>query len=369
MDRGYYDDLVERYAAHVSKVPGVLGIVLFGSVSTPGLSDIDIVVTVSDGGPWPNWEDISLRRFAKGHPAQRVLLHDIFVWPKSVAENAESFFYVDQQTVLHGDRLGGNMPSHLGRHFRQLLSMDYLIHRFNSLSDLLTRPKSDLRGVLLFISTLRHTCRLACELNLISQSDSDTILNDIDSLRDASIGGGFQVDLLNDWPERIVHLLWTTLKTLAHQIGIDSANASIRYWQPNTKLVFLNSKSADGIADWRRIIEKQTKRLGSPRVRAAPLPAEAYVHVQRYFDPSLSSTIELSSFYPKIPGCKDNILGEAREIRVRSVMSHWRLLNTRQFTGSSGIGYLGVGKPSRPTVKTKVLRKLAELNALRMPKL
>ena len=366
MDRSHYDDLVQKYVDRVSKLPGVLGIVLFGSVSTPGLSDIDIVVTVPDEGPWPNWEDISLRLLAKGHPAESVLAHDVFVWPKSVADNAESFFYVDQQTVLHGDRLGGKLPSHLHEPFRQLLSMDYLLHRFDSLSGLLCQPENDLRSVLLFISTLRHTCRLAIELNLISQSDSDTIFKDINSLREASLSGSFHVDLLNEWPERIVQLLWSTLKTLARQMEIDGKDVSTRQWQPNPRLIFLNSKSSDGVADWKKVMERQTKL--SRYVRAAPVPAEAYSHVQRYFDSSLSTTSELRRFYPKIVGCQDNRLGEAREIRARSVMSHWRLLDSGRYNQSSGKGYLGVAKPAPPTLKSKVLQKLAVFNAHRMPR-
>ena len=366
MDPQHYDDLVEKYVDRVSEVPGVLGIVLFGSVTTPGLSDIDIVVTVPDEGPRPNWEDISLKRLAENHPAEAVLAHDVFVWPKSVADNAESFFYVDQQTVLHGDRLGGKLPSHLNESFRQLLSMDYLTHRFDSLSGLLCRPQNDLRTVLLFISTLRHTCRLAVELNLISQSDSDAISKDINSLREASLGCSFDIELLSEWPERIVDLLWSTLKTLALQMEIDGADVSKRQWQPNPKLVFLNSKSHNGVVGWKKILKKQTKL--SRFVRAVPTPAEAYSHVQRYFDSTLSTTRELSSFYPKIVGLKDNHLGEAREIRVRSVMSHWRLLDSCRYNGSSGKGYLGVAKPVQRTFKSQVLQKLAVFNAYRMPK-
>ena len=137
VDPNHYDDLIQKYVDKVSKVDGVLGIVLFGSVSTPGLSDIDLVVTVADEGPWPNWDDISIRKIAVGHPAESVIAHDVFVWPKSVADNAESFFYVDQQTVLHGAKLGGNLNPGLLNSFRRLLSMDYLTHRFDSLSHIL----------------------------------------------------------------------------------------------------------------------------------------------------------------------------------------------------------------------------------------
>ena len=52
VDPKHYDDLIQSYVEEVSAVDGVLGIALFGSVTTPGLSDIDLIVTVPDEGPY-----------------------------------------------------------------------------------------------------------------------------------------------------------------------------------------------------------------------------------------------------------------------------------------------------------------------------
>ena len=165
----------------------------------------------------------------------------------------------------------------------------------------------------------------------------------------------------------MVDLLWSTLKSLAGEMGIDSELVTGRQWQPNPRLIFLNSKSKQGVTDWKKMFEKQTKL--SRYVRAAPIPAEAYSHVQRYFDPSLSTTDDLSYFHPQIVGHKNDRLREAREIRVRSVISHWRILDSNRYVSSSGKGYLGIAMPFRRNLKAKVLGKLAVFNAFRMPKI
>jgi len=208
VDPKHYDDLIQSYVKKVSAVDGVLGIALFGSVTTPGLSDIDLIVTVPDEGPYPTWEQISLLQHAQGHPAQNVVAHDIFVWPQSVAQNAEAFFYVDQQTVLYGSRLGGRLDEKLIPQFKQLLTMDYLLHRFDSLATILLSRHVAIRTVLLFISTLRHTISLAVELDLLDQVAGEALREDINSLRAAAIARKVDQDVFDQWPNRIVELLW-----------------------------------------------------------------------------------------------------------------------------------------------------------------
>ena len=368
MDRQHYDDLVSLYVDRVSQLEGVLGIVLFGSVSTPGLSDIDIVVTVADNGPWPEWEKISLRNIAQGHPAESVVAHDVFVWPREVAEKAESFFYVDQQTVLSGSVLGGNLDPDLGNSFSQLLSMDYLLHRFESLSSILTSRQVTLRSVILFISTLRHTCHLAAGLNLISQTASDQMVTDITDLRLAVLETGFTDDMLDDWPEKIIRLLWSVTLALASQLDLDNQTVSVRKWYSGPRQAFLNSDSKDGVDEWEECIRRQSSQLINKYVRAAPVPSAVYSHVQNYFEMDSPSGNYLSLHYPTIFGdhCS-HVLTQARKLRVKSVIRHWQFLNESGYMSSSGKGYIGVGMPRRNTIKDKFLKQLCLLNTLRLP--
>lgn len=367
VDSHHYDDLVEMYVDCVSRIDGVLGIVLFGSVSTPGLSDIDIVVTVRDNGPFPDWNSISLKRLAKNHPAESIVAHDIFVWPERVARNAESFFYVDQQTVLMGNRLGGELTPSQMQSFQQLLSMDYLIHRFDSLSHLLSLPQISLRSALLFISTLRHTCVLAAKLNLMTQAESDATISDINALRSEAINNKNAEALLAGWPERIVRLLWSTTIEMGKQMQLNHSKENPKNWQPSSKLVFVGSNSNDGVPSWKLAFTPELKGWSSKYVRAAPIPAIAYHHVLKYFDVDSPSGNFLANAYPRI--FKDRLKetpSAARVTRVESVVQHWNLTNRSGFVASSGKGYLGVAMPAKPGLKDTLLRQLARFHAQRL---
>ena len=366
VNRRHYDDLVEMYVECVSKVDGVLGVVLFGSVSTPGLSDIDIVVTVPDHGPYPDWDNISLKRLAKGHPAESVVAHDVFVWPEQVARNAESFFYVDQQTILQGAKLGGELPANLRNSLRQLLSMDYLIHRFDSLSQLLCLRQIPIRSVLLFISTLRHTCRLANQLELISKAEADEAISDINELRVAAIQQRCTSSMLNSWPERIVKLLWSTMISLGQQMDLNPSIGTAKQWQPSTKLVFVGSDSEDGVSQWSKLFERQANCWATKYVRVAPIPKIAYSHMLGYFNTNSEASETLAQHFPRISNKlgksgsnHQSALFEARAVRLDSVINHWEFLRRSGFNASSGKGYLGLAMPAKPGFKNSIYRQLS----------
>ena len=57
-----YNELISSYVNIVKKVEGVKSIVQIGSFSTPGLSDIDIIVIVDDLNP-PKWDEISIKKY------------------------------------------------------------------------------------------------------------------------------------------------------------------------------------------------------------------------------------------------------------------------------------------------------------------
>lgn len=368
VDANHYDDLVNKFVDQVTSVDNVLGVVLFGSVSTPGLSDIDLVVTVADGRPWPRWQDISLKRLAKGHPAESVVAHDVFVWPESVSKNAESFFYVDQQTVLHGDRLGGNIDDSLNERFRELLTMDYLIHRFESLSALLCSKQVALRSIMLFISTFRHTCHLASELGLITEQEAERTVADINALRLLSVSGSVTQKHFLGWPERLIRLLWKTVIKLAERLGLDDSGISKKIWQPNPRVVLLNSFATDGVEQWHKCIEAQRNHFFGKYVRAIPIPAVTLSHVQEYCDPKSDSGRYLKQQFPSIFGlCTGSGTTPARQTRIESVIQHWDLLSNADYIDSSGKGYAGIGMPSTPTIKKECLRQLAKFNAFLMP--
>ena len=367
VDPVHYGNLVDQYTDLVSKVEGVKDVILFGSVSTPGLSDVDLVVTVADSGIRPRWEDISLLKIAQGHPAESIIAHDVFVWPESVAKHAESFFYVDQQTVLKGQELGGELSPKFTREFRQLLSMDYLIHRFDSLSQILFSRTYSLRGLLLFISTLRHTCRLAVELNLLPPIQSDEFILEINQLRSTAIERQrLKSSDFDGWPERIIDLLWDTMIALGKQLNLSDPIENSRNWTPSSRLVFIGSDQTDGVGEWKKIFHQQSGSLLSRYVRSAPLPSIALAHIRQYGSKNTDDGRRLAKSFPKIFNNVNTEPSTARQIRVDAVLRHWNLISEASYGASSGKGYIGVSMPSDPGLKDKIIKVMASLNASRL---
>ena len=361
-----YDHLVASYVERVSQLPGVQGVVKFGSVTAPGLSDIDLVVTITDDGPVPQWEQLSLLRHSEGHPARSVVAHDVFVWPESVARNAEAFFYVDQQTVLCGDRLGGEIDSAVCDELRDLIVMDYLIHRFESLAVLLVAPTANLRSVLLFISTLRHSCRLAADIGVMSLDTCELVIADILELRLAALTQSVSQDQLDTWPARLVEILWQLAIGLGQRLGLKS-EAATRRWSPSSRQVFVNCESEDGVRSWQEYISAQLNRWPSRYVRAAPVPSITYSHVRQYFQEDSDSADFMMQQLPQIFGRTPvkfaGAADAARRLRAEAVIEHWKFVQSRGYTASSGIGYLGVATPLNQTNRSRLLNRLARLNA------
>ena len=102
-----YKEIIENYMDKTGNLEQVSSIIQMGSFTTPGISDIDLIVVIKEGMPFPEWNEISLKNISKDHKDAEVIAHDIFVIPESVAKNAEAYFYIDQRNILKGERLGG----------------------------------------------------------------------------------------------------------------------------------------------------------------------------------------------------------------------------------------------------------------------
>ena len=364
VDVVHYDDLIDSYVLKVRRLPGVLGISKFGSVSTPGLSDIDLVVTVSEDGPWPDWDALSLRRHAVGHPAETVVAHDVFVWPEGVAKQAEAFFYVDQQTLLMGEPLGGTIDNDTKMRLQKLMTMDYLIHRFESLASILIARQVTLRSILLFISTLRHSCILAVEMGVLSEAEKAKNICDINSLRKSALKGKATQESLDHWPERLVELLWQLTISVGSALGLQN-DSSVRWWSPNYRQVFINSSSASGVDLWKNSISAQTNRWPAKYVRIAPIPSIAFQHVRSYFQTNSNSSQFLTNHFAQMfSGKPTKTVCRARQLRAETVLRHWDFIKESGYHKTSGMGYLGVSTPFNKTIKKRALSKLAYFNAL-----
>ena len=181
-----YDELIKFYVNQVKKVDGVKSIIQMGSFTTPGLSDIDIIVIVDDISP-PKWDDISMLQLLKSMEGFEVIAHDIFIYPESLSKYIEALYYVDRKIILYGDGIGGLLAEKEIQDLKLHLSFEHTTHSLEALVNLTSLPSVNIRQILLFFSTLRHTYRLLQSFNLISKKDCKLKVQQIELLRTNSL--------------------------------------------------------------------------------------------------------------------------------------------------------------------------------------
>ena len=70
---------------------------------------------------------------------------------------------------MYGQNIGGYFSKTEVEYLKLILSFEYTVHRLESLILLTSLKKINVRNVLLFISTLRHTNKLLSDFNIITK--------------------------------------------------------------------------------------------------------------------------------------------------------------------------------------------------------
>ena len=104
-----YDLARTEYLDQLRKIPGVSAIIEFGTVSIPGLSDLDILVSVDDQTRIPNSGDLSIKSTPFIH--RNLIMHDPMVIPNTQLRYLNEFLPVSD---LHFLWKAGNFDAALG---------------------------------------------------------------------------------------------------------------------------------------------------------------------------------------------------------------------------------------------------------------
>ncbi|WP_421911082.1 hypothetical protein [Marinobacter sp.] len=98
IDFDFYNKQIDEYVSRVKEVPGVCSIYLMGSINAPGLSDIDVLVVVSDDFDRDNSKALSVLDLDS-----RVFLHGPIIIPKSLSQKVQYIFYASNLSCIYGD--------------------------------------------------------------------------------------------------------------------------------------------------------------------------------------------------------------------------------------------------------------------------
>jgi hypothetical protein len=292
-----YEELISNYVDIVKEVTGVKSIIQIGSFTVPGLSDIDIIVIVDDKNP-PDWEDISIRKLLKGQKGYEVIAHDVFVYPEYLSKHIEGLFYIDRKIILYGDDIGGQLSVEMVEDLKLILSFEYTVHRLETLVMLTALTNTNIRDILLFVSTLRHTYMLLANFKIISRQDCEKRIKEIEDLRKLSIDNesyDFK-NKLNEWALLSFEAIYNSALLLGDKLKY-SPNTSLKKWILNkNKLIYVKDNINDAISLFVKNEKFNTNFKG--RVLVLPMPGYVCNHIKKYKEIEYINNIDISNMDP-----------------------------------------------------------------------
>lgn len=178
-----YRTYIEKYIRIAKKVKGVIAIYQMGSVSTPGISDIDLIVIVEQKFNPYEYQKLSVKNvFKEDSIANYLFIHDVIVIDSESFKDMEYINYSSNLKLLYGEELSVNKVSEEEKKILGFaISIDFLIMRLHQFEYLNKNNIFLLRGNMVRASSLRHTATIAKNLGL----DFDTsILEETKKIRD-----------------------------------------------------------------------------------------------------------------------------------------------------------------------------------------
>ena len=357
-----YKEIIGNYVEKVGKLEQVSSIIQMGSFSKPGISDIDLIVTIKDNLPFPSWDQISLKEISKSHKDREIIAHDIFVIPETIAENAEAYFYIDQQIILKGDRLGGKISADVAKKCKEFLALEYAVFSLDSIAGLLLSSSAKLRDVVLLISTMRHSASIAFDLKIIAQEEKIALIQRIEKLRTDVLSSNYSVEELSYLFEKFINLLNCTVRELSKSLTLEIENRNTkRFWRINSKTCMLGIENEIDFPEvFKDIINRQSESVFSRYCKIVPVPMKSQMHIGAYLDGNGKAARYFKTNFKIVESFHDTneLNAKVRRLRGEVVREHWEFIKKAVYLKSSGKAYCGLSYPHRQTYKSWV-RKVA----------
>ncbi len=352
-----YKEIIDNYVAKVSVLPAVKSIIQMGSFTAPGLSDIDLIVVLKEDHDAPIWKDISLIQLSDHFEYKEVIAHDIFIINESIADNAEAYFYIDAQVVLHGTRLGGNIKESTKGILRNFLSIEYSVFTLESLFKILLNDELKLRNALLLLSTSRHTATTAANLDIITEKEKLEIVDQVEELRLQFLEGLRPIDDLNNQYFSFLELLF---KVIDKDPIINNSSRSIlksRTRRVSNKTEFYwMSNPLKYVSNYIRCVSISKELFLKGRFSIVPIPEVFNTHLLGYG--SMKSNESESN--EKGLGNRQE-LNVVYDLRKQVILEHWNFIEKHSFIRSSGKAYCGFGYSPKQNFQRRIIFDILRL--------
>ena len=129
LDKGSYTYAIQKVTDILSNQEGIVSVYQIGNVSTPGISDIDMLVVFEDGCRVPGNMLSNLRGVER-----YLFVHGLYGVPLSLFSKVKKYFFLNNYSLLFGKEL--LFAADLDRYttmpqvVRRQISLEYLVKMF-----------------------------------------------------------------------------------------------------------------------------------------------------------------------------------------------------------------------------------------------
>jgi len=324
----------DTYVKTVMQVPAVKAIYQMGSITTPGISDLDLIVVLDDDAASTHKTHYSTRRLTKKE--QYIFMHPgAMVTNESTFRNLPLLIHASNLRRLLGEDLAQiSLTSSEGRHVAYAVLIDHSIHLLHQLMKSVLSRVIPTRRTLMSLSSIKHSLALVKEADLEVLDTWRTFQAEIEELK--------RNWLTREDRQRLVHLLGKGISILL-EILLHIEHALTRHhliqvkngvprhmkaiFHSHSSVTFFANRVADMYRSEARLIGKSNfhikmgQRHFNLTLSVLPLPLVFYCHFLSYTKGSTWLSRSLSRLF------QDNGRGINKSVHVDK---SYQLLMTRR---------------------------------------
>ena len=270
-----YNNAIDLYIGHISKLPFVKSVYQIGSVRDPGISDLDLIVVVDECYDPLKIGQLSIFRNNIHSQSKNIFIHDIYLYDQHTFKKILYSNYCDNIKLLYGIEQQFDIPDRLELNILSVqIIFDFVASRLAQFNQFIESGRISLRGILVRVSSIKHSYSILSRLGINDSEIQDFICNvekirkEHEKVSDSDILETFLDSFY--FFSRIVHLAsrYFFEKYLRFHTDIDTSN-SLKF---NNQFTIKFVKDAPGYYK---------------KVKAEPTiyyPQEAFFHYLAYID-------------------------------------------------------------------------------------
>lgn len=183
VDIKVYEEYIDKYVRRVKSVKDVVSIYQMGSISNPGISDIDLIVVVENNFNVVEYQKLSIKNiFKNDNIANYLFIHDVMIVDKESFKNIQYINYCANLKLLYGKEIEFlSISKEESKVVQFSIIVDFIISRLHQFENFKQNKMFLVRGNIVRASSLKHSIKLAENIGM--EFDVNDILEDMMDIR------------------------------------------------------------------------------------------------------------------------------------------------------------------------------------------